>query len=212
MFIKTGLMIHDFLQTCNSYDREIYNREYFKATPCPKCPAVGRFKMHGTYSRHAIYYELNVLKCELLEIKRIKCVSCGTTHAVLPGDIIPYKALSLLVLMSIIISYYLDKKPVLKIAERIGFSFQYIYTAIRTFLLHMNNIAMHFREIRAESIPTTLDAAATLSLIVKPYMGFQYGYIEKNLRACFMCKFFKRPGAPPSGIYRPLGGDNITLE
>ena len=196
-------MVHDFLQTCNTYDKDIYNREYFKATPCPACPAVGRFKMHGFYQRHAIYFEDNEIVCELMKIKRIICESCKTTHAILPCDIIPYKAITLLVFMYILTSCYLRKEPVLKIAGKCGFSFQLIYTVILAFLMHKNNISQHLRELYPEDTPAVLDESAIISLVKKPYIEFQLGYIEKNLRTCFMCKFFYNEGAPPIGIHAP---------
>jgi hypothetical protein len=199
------IMVYDFLQICKTYDKNIYNREYFEATPCPACPAVGRFKMHGTYRRYAIYFEGDEIIHVLMEIKRIICVSCRTTHAVLPGDIIPYKALSLFVFIFILILFYSRKIPVLEIAKERGLSFQFIYSVMRAFQMHMNNIRQYLREVSPEDIPAVFDACGILDLIKKPYIKFQSGYIGINRRPCFMCKFFERGGAPPIGIHAPRG-------
>jgi len=198
-------MVYDFHQICKTYDKNIYNREYFKGTPCPACPAVGRFKMHGSYWRYAIYFEDDEIIHILMEIKRIICVSCRTTHAVLPGDIIPYKALSLYVFIFILVSFYLRKKPVLEIAKKLDFSFQLIYSVMRVFQTHINNIRQYIREMSSEDIPDIFDVCSVLTLIKKPYTKFQYGYIVANRRPCFMCKFFNRRGAPPIGISAPRG-------
>ena len=202
---KTGIMIYDFLQICKTYDKNVYSREYFKATPCPACPAVGRFNMHGSYWRYAIYFENGEVIHRLLEVKRIICVSCRTTHAVLPGDIIPYKALSLFVFVFILVLFYLRKVPVLEIAKRWDFSFQFIYSVIRAFLLYMNSIRQYVREVSPEEVPDVFDACGVLAFVKKSYTKFQSGYIETNRRPCFMCKFFNRGGAPPVGIHAPRG-------
>ena len=90
--------------------------------------------MHGSYKRYAVYFEDDTtIICEQIEIKRILCVSCGTTHAVLPGDIIPYLLLSLFVFVYILFLFYLEKNPVLKIVEKCDFSFQLIYCILHIF-------------------------------------------------------------------------------
>jgi hypothetical protein len=120
----------------------------------------------------------------------------------MPGDIIPYKALSLIVFIHILVSYHLDEIPALEIAERWDFSYQLIYCAIRTFHKHMNNVRQHIREISPEGVPAAFDACGVLALIKEP-LAFQSSYIEKNSRACFMCKIFYKKGAPPVGALAP---------
>jgi len=202
------IMVYDFHQICKTYDKNIYNREYFEATPCPACPAVGRFKMHGSYWRYAIYFD-GFEGCEIIlkrmEIKRIKCVSCRTTHAVMPGDIIPYEVLTLFVIMYILVLFYLKKVPVLKIAKEWNFSYQFIYCVLWIFHIHLNNIRQYIREVSPEDIPAVFDACGVLALIKKPYIKFQYGYIKTTRRPCFMCKFFDGRGAPPIGVHAPRG-------
>jgi hypothetical protein len=199
-------MIYDFFQICKTYDKDIFNREYFKATPCPACPAVGRFKMHGCYRRYAMFFgDDEIIIFRQMEIKRIRCISCKTTHAVLPGDIIPYVALSLFVFIFILILFYIRKVPVLEIAREWDFSFQFIYSVMHAFQVHLNNIRQYLREISPEDIPPVFDACGILVLIKKPYTDFQSGYVEINRRPCFMCKFFDRRGAPPIGIHAPRG-------
>ena len=197
-------MVYDFLQTCKTYDKNIYNREYFKTTPCPECHAVGRFNMHGSYRRYATYLEGDTIIHKLMEIKRIICVSCGTTHAVLPGDIIPYKEISLYVLIFILVLFYLKKIPALIIADEWSLSFQFIYSIIRAFQRHMNSIRQYIREVSPEDIPAVFDACAVLTLIKKPYIKFQFDFLKINRKPCFMCKFFNKRGSPPIGFHAPM--------
>jgi len=202
-------MILDFLHTCKTYDKKNYSKKHFRFTICPKCFAIGRFNLHGSYERHVIYFENFILVYALIAIKRIKCLSCKTTHAVMPCDLIPYGLLSLFVVIFILNSFYIKKMSVLKIAKDWKFSFQFIYTVLHAFSIHMNNILQYFREVSPISVPPSLDAPGILILIQKPYTQFQAGYIKLNRRPCFMCKFYNKGGAPPIGLLAaglPPGG------
>jgi hypothetical protein len=162
-----------------------------------------------------VYFDELELICEFFEIKRIKCISCKSTHAVMPGDIIPYKLLTLFVVLFILGLFYLVGKPVLKIAEGWGFSYQFIYSAISAFRMHAPRIYLYFKETLRGIIRYGLDEAGIVALIKKPYTLFQSGYLESYKRPCFMCKFFNGPGAPPAGRLAPLlppGGSNMTFE
>jgi len=192
-------MVYDFFKTCKTYDAKSYKKVDFVRTRCPGCTAVGRFKLHGSYHRHVLYFDGDEIIGEYLEIKRIMCLSCKGTHAVMPGDIIPYMLLTLFVLLFILGLIYLEKEPVLKTAETWKLSYQFIYCAVAVFLLHASRIYQYFREATCGAIRHGLDEAGIVALIKKPYLIFQSGYMESYGRPCFMCKFFNRAGAPPIG-------------
>jgi len=197
-------MVFDFSKICKTYDAKIYKKSDFAKTSCPKCPAVGRFKLYGSYQRHVLYFIDQGLIYKYIEIKRIMCCSCKTTHAVMPGDIIPYKLLSLFIVLFIIILFYVEKTPVLKIAAGWNFSFQFIYYSLAVYQIHATRIYQYFRETSRRVIPPELDDAGIVSLIKEPYTIFQSGYIKLNKRPCFMCKFFDSIKAPPVGLMPPV--------
>ena len=71
---------------------ELYKEtDDFYDLECPYCKS-DKFIKWSSYER-TIYYldESQNLKCELLEIKRVKCQKCQKTHALLPECIVPYK-------------------------------------------------------------------------------------------------------------------------
>ena len=168
-------------------------------TRCPKCRAVGRFTLHGSYLRHAVYFQGLEAVCELVKIKRVRCLSCKSTHGVMPGDLVPYRLLSLFVVMFILISIIIRETPVLKIAKAWDFSFQFLYSVLSAFHIHINIIHQYFMETAPMSGPLTPGAASVLSLVREPYIIFQAGYTKLNHRPCFMCKFHNKGGAPPIG-------------
>jgi len=197
-------MIHDFTKKCNNYDAKCYKKGCFAKTRCPACYAVGRFKLHGSYFRHIVYFSKLEIVHKHIEIKRVKCISCNVTHAVMPGDLIPYKLLSLLVLLLILVQHYVNKMPVLKVEEAYKFSYQFIYSAIAAFRMHASRIHQYFREASNGLVQAGLDDAGIVALIKKPYTEFQSGHMDWNKRPCFMCKFFNNANAPPTGKFSPL--------
>jgi hypothetical protein len=200
---KTRIMIIDFSQNCNTYDKRIYQRESFSDTLCPKCPAIGRFKLFGSYQRYVVYFAGEELIYELIDIKRIMCKSCKSTHAVMPGDLIPYKLLSLAVIMLFLTAHIVEETPVLRIANEYGLSFQIIWLCLSAFYLFKNRIHQYFKEISSADTPLITDCKNIIGLIIKPYIIFQRGYVMLNRRPCFMSKFLDGVGAPPIGLYAP---------
>jgi len=169
-------------------------------TRCPKCGAAGRFSLHGSYHRHAAYFDKHGLVRKRVRIRRVMCLSCKSTHAVMPADLIPYGFLSLFVVLFILGLFFLKKQTVLKIADAQGFSHQFVYSVLFVFRLYANRIYQYFREISLPPPPHALDAAGIVELIREPYAEFQSGYIVLNKRPCFMSKFFNRGDAPPIGL------------
>ena len=58
--------------------------------PCPNCRCAGNYTGHGRYTRHLVLVGSSVL----VEVRRVRCASCGVTHAVLPDGVVPYRAYS----------------------------------------------------------------------------------------------------------------------
>lgn len=55
---------------------------------CPCCGATGDFAGHGSYTRALVV----VGREETLSVRRVRCLGCGATHAVLPAGVVPYRA------------------------------------------------------------------------------------------------------------------------
>lgn len=58
--------------------------------PCPNCRCAGNFTGHGRYRRHLVV----VGSSTSVDVRRVRCASCGVTHAVLPEGVVPYRAYS----------------------------------------------------------------------------------------------------------------------
>ncbi len=65
-------------------------RGNLSGVPCPRCGCPGNFTGHGSYRRHLVTVGSTVV----LTVRRVRCASCGATHAVLPDGVVPYRAYS----------------------------------------------------------------------------------------------------------------------
>lgn len=70
--------------------RNITPEGNLSAIPCPRCGCRGNYAPHGSYVRH--------LATEAGEgpvrVRRVRCLSCMATHALLPPDVVPYRLYS----------------------------------------------------------------------------------------------------------------------
>jgi len=184
-------MIYDYSTNCKNYSKDSYNKDFFSSTACPKCDAIGRFCMHGTYCRYIVFLAGLSLVSSSIEIRRIRCNSCGSTHAILPRDIIAYRLLSLSVILLVLFKHFLKSVPVLKIAAEFNFSHQFIYSILDTFERFRQYIFLFFKQYNPAS---TADHSTKCLLekinMFKPTFLFQYNYMTYNRRPCFMVKFF----------------------
>ncbi len=89
---------------------------------CPCCGARGRCAIHAYYDRHIIDYCGGKRTKASLCVLRLKCSSCGHTHAVLPDVIIPYDSYGLLFILQVLAEYFLFHTPIERLCEKFGLS------------------------------------------------------------------------------------------
>lgn len=66
---------------------------------CPKCSS-HNFSFFGSYSRNLVIRENDTLVDYNIDIKRVICKDCHSTHALIPNFIIPYKIYSKNIIVS----------------------------------------------------------------------------------------------------------------
>ena len=94
---------------------------------CPSCGSRGNCVPHGSYRRSLIEWERGQVVYNSVEIKRVRCGSCGHTHAVVPDWIIPYSTYSLLFILRVLGAYYLGSRTVEEVCRRYAISVSMLY-------------------------------------------------------------------------------------
>jgi hypothetical protein len=73
---------------------------------CHNCGAVGKLVAHGDYSRNLVSFEDDQPVDNWVSPPRYLCVSCETSHALLPDIVIPYGRYSLRFRLIALIAYF----------------------------------------------------------------------------------------------------------
>lgn len=103
---------------------------------CPSCGSRGNCVPHGKYTRSIIEYEAGKVVYRTVEIRRVRCGSCGHTHAVLPDHIVPYSTYSLLFILRVLAAYFLGLETVEELCGRYSISVSMLYEWKALFLEH----------------------------------------------------------------------------
>ena len=141
-------MIMLFSRRCNS-NRESTEEE-LKKLECPKCHAKG-LEHYSSYERWALTLETDgigrlTLKTRRIEVERVKC-GCKKTHALLPGDIIPYKQYSLDTVVAILTFVLSGNLTVECVAKLLKIPPQVIYGIIKHWEAMLLRVALLLRVI-----------------------------------------------------------------
>lgn len=101
---------------------------------CPRCNTSKHFVNHCSYVRNICSIVDSKIISTTIEILRLKCNSCGQTHALLPDDVIPYCYYGKSFVMHCLKLYYIDNKNVSEIVsltntyEKLIYKFLKIYS------------------------------------------------------------------------------------
>lgn len=139
------IMIRIFNLFCKLNEIKISDQEWFDRTikklkligqVCPYCNSKDRMIPHDTYSRYMITLQNFQVKTVMLQIPRVKCTSCGHTHAILPEMLIPYSSYSLRFVLTVLRDYFLHLHTIEKICETYQIAHSTLYVFRNLFLSH----------------------------------------------------------------------------
>ncbi len=85
---------------------------------CPYCSSKGNCRIHAYYRRKIAVFQGGSVVWEKVTVMRVRCSSCGHTHAVLPDIIIPYSRHGLLFILKVLASHFSGQFSIEKICER----------------------------------------------------------------------------------------------
>ena len=167
----------------NSYDK--------KERPCLQANSYkARF---ASYERYILDFLDGRPVCETVQIPRVRCGSCGRTHALLTDSLIPYRSYSLFFILRVIGEYLLHLWTVEKLCTRFGITHSMLYRWIRLFGEH-----------KAEWLGTLADLEQTPLTFLKhlaslpEYCAFSSGFCQRTLLS-----FLQSHANPANCCYQP---------
>ena len=138
-------MIRIFNLFCKLKEIKISDQEWFgqafrrlslSEQSCPYCNSKGNLIPHDSYSRYMVSLKDNSPVTVILRVPRVKCTSCGHTHALLPEMLIPYSSYSLRFVLTVLEAYFLHAHTVEEICETYQIAHSTLYVFRSLFLSH----------------------------------------------------------------------------
>jgi len=139
-------MIRVFKQFDNTKLRNFIEKIFFiefmkKFNPykhkCPKCKTKHpNWKKHSHYNRYFITFENNTVIYNIITVTRYQCSSCGSTHAILPEIIIPYRSYSFLFIVKAMKDYFAKSLTIVAICDKYNISVSTLYAWKALYIKH----------------------------------------------------------------------------
>lgn len=86
-------MLHFYTTDNATQNQDVYDSfiksilPLLASVPCPKCGMIGMLILYGTYSRNFI--NTDMIRT-IIQVQRVQCTNCGSTHSILPTTVLPY--------------------------------------------------------------------------------------------------------------------------
>ena len=163
-------MIIDYSTSYNTYSNTISNFNRTIQYACPCCHAKHSMTRHGYYHRYLIVMGNAGLEEAELDILRLRCSSCGHTHAILPGEIIPFSLYTFPAILWIVSEHIVNRKSILNVAEDSHTSYQVIYRILKMLVTFFDRIVLL---MRAKSL-WQLSYSPSLIQLIKIIVALSY--------------------------------------
>ena len=173
-------MILDFSVNFNDYNEKILNFYGVWNFKCPCCNAFRSFSRHALYSRNICILKDNQIIEKRLNILRLKCKSCETTHAVLPADVIPYMIYSFSCVLAFLYKHFVENQSALCIFKKFKISCQLFYQFIKRFTNYVNACINFLRIFLSLELDFNSSHKSILSFINTKFIisDFQFQYLN----------------------------------
>ena len=177
-------MIRIFNLFCKLNEIKISDQEWFEQAvrslnlcdhPCPYCNSKGHLIPHDVYSRYMVTLKNHRPVTVILRVPRVKCTSCGHTHALLPEMLIPYSSYSLRFVLTMLEAYFLHIHTVEEICETYQIAHSTFYVFRNLFLSHKRLI-----------LGVLADAQETASDFIGKIDGEQLFRFQDSFRYSFL--------------------------
>jgi len=129
-------MIRLFKALCKALLDKISEEQAFLAaaeafSPCGErcviCGAAGKLSDYGEYGRNHVTIADNIVIEARVNIRRVRCESCKTSHALLPDTLIPYSPYTLVFKLTVLTAYFNRDVTVEKLCGRFGIAVSTLY-------------------------------------------------------------------------------------
>lgn len=142
---------------------------------CPVCGTIGGCTEHESYNRTAIDFVSGDVCPRLIWVTRVKCASCGHTHALLFDPVIPYMRYSLLFVLHVLYARFCQGLSLSSIYASFGICARTLYRWIKVFECHSSEWLGRLRVAER-------GASGSLKALLEkePYADFAVAFFRKT--------------------------------
>jgi hypothetical protein len=178
-------MIVDYKLNFADYQKKIIENYSGWEYECPNCHNKNCFHRHGIYDRYFSTWEEDGMKTIKVRILRLKCSCCNTTHAVLAGDMIPYRIFAQSVFVKILSMLFLGNSTISQTSSKIKISYQMIQGILTVVNNYKENIRKLISTLYRISVET-LSAGEVVRYLQEVPLYLQGEYIKRYKTVMFM--------------------------
>ena len=141
MLIKNSILVKLCSIRCSDMELYLNATKDIKVSKitCPCCKAPGQCEYISPYKRMMISAADDTPKVQCLSIKRVKCNSCGHTHAILPDILIPYGSYSIRFILIVLTKYLQRMTSVAVFCDKWHIAVSTLYSWIHLFIDHYSS-------------------------------------------------------------------------
>ena len=161
----------------------------FVVVPCPKCKKIHLIPMESTYQRNIIFKIENILLKVKINIPRLKCSNCGSTHAVLPSFCVPFKQYSKQAILEIVTET--SESSTESVAEKLNIESRQIRRFVNIVKDLINNV-LQLSKIYPSKFENNINVNSSLPTIIKSLPNEFEELYFKQFRIIFLYKKIKR--------------------
>lgn len=196
---------------CNTYAKTDFSSTHLDDISCPCCNAKHHLTRHAKYLRYLLDWVSGELVFSSITITRVMCHSCGTTHALLPADIVAYCQYSFPFLIWIYSQTLAEMESIPVVAETCTLSAWSVYLVMKRYQCCFTRIALTLYE--SGHIPVDsqrFELKESLDLILAYGENrFRRLYWQNNHRYLWQTKFHNR-ASPPVHMGWEIGQEGFS--
>jgi hypothetical protein len=150
--------------------------------PNPECKAKTRLSYYAHYTRFVIDIIAGVRAEKEICVPRFICPECGSTHASIPFDLIPYGSYSIRFIIHVLRAYLMRAGTVNSVCKLYEISLSTLYGWIDLFNRHMNEWLDAIQRFRTLSVSELLLVKKIDNFTERFLERFKYSFLQHKRR------------------------------
>lgn len=147
---------------------------------CPKCGAIGCCTPFKSYQRMMITTSGGRRINTWVVVPRVRCSSCGHTHALIPENLIPYGSYSIRFVFTILLSYLHRHSSVSEFCDHWQISISTLYGWIHLFSRHYSLLADVFHRIHWVTEQALHELMKTPDFLDRFFRQFRFAFLQAS--------------------------------